>query len=157
MTLFVLNLLLALAWAAVTGSFALATLITGFVIAYGVLLVLRPLWDDSDYFERVWRAITFIAFMAYELVISSLRVAFDVVTPRNYFRPGVIALPLEPMSDAEITMLASLISLTPGTLALDVSSDRRCLYIHAMYVDDVEELKAHIKTTFERRLLELMR
>jgi multicomponent Na+:H+ antiporter subunit E len=86
-----------------------------------------------------------------------LRVAFDVITPSQYMRPGVVAIPLTAKTDNEITMLANLISLTPGTLSLDVSDDRSVLYIHAMYVDDPDELRHEIKAGFERRVLEVLR
>jgi multicomponent Na+:H+ antiporter subunit E len=72
-------------------------------------------------------------------------------------RPGVVAVPLDARTDAEITLLANLITLTPGTLSLDVSADRSFLYVHAMYVDDVNDVKRQIKDGFERRLLEVMR
>ena len=69
----------------------------------------------------------------------------------------MVAIPLDAETDAEITLLANLITLTPGTLSLDVSDDRRVLYIHAMYVDDVEELRRSIKDGFEKRVMELLR
>jgi multicomponent Na+:H+ antiporter subunit E len=74
-------------------------------------------------------------------------------------RPGVVAIPLDARTDAEITLLANLITLTPGTLSLDVSSDRRMLYIHVMYIDndDLEEVRRKIKAGFERRVLEVLR
>ncbi len=92
-----------------------------------------------------------------ELLLSSLQVAWDVVTPRHRSRPGILALPLEARTDAEITVLSNLICLTPGTLSLDVSPDRRVLYIHAMFIDDPEQVKRQIKDTLERRVLEAMR
>ena len=72
-------------------------------------------------------------------------------------RPGVVAIPLEAKSDAEITLLANLITLTPGSVSLDVSSDRRFLYLYAMYVDDLEQYRADVKASFERRVLEVLR
>ena len=54
-------------------------------------------------------------------------------------------------------MLANLITLTPGTLTLDVAPDRKSLYVHAMFVDDPEQIRAEIKNGMERRLLEVMR
>ncbi|NNJ70240.1 MAG: Na+/H+ antiporter subunit E, partial [Kiritimatiellales bacterium] len=71
--------------------------------------------------------------------------------------PGVIGIPLDAETDLEITMLANIISLTPGTLSLDVSEDRKTLYIHAMYVINPEDLRNEIKDGLERRLLELLR
>ena len=72
-------------------------------------------------------------------------------------KPGIVKIPLDARSDLEITLLANLISLTPGTLSLDVSDDRKVLYVHAMYVNDREDFVASIKNGFERRILEITR
>jgi multicomponent Na+:H+ antiporter subunit E len=71
-------------------------------------------------------------------------------------RPGVIGIPLRARTDLEITVLANLITMTPGTLSLDVSPDRRTLYIHAMYIHDPEALRRDIQDNLERRVLELL-
>jgi multicomponent Na+:H+ antiporter subunit E len=154
---FLVNLVLALLWAAMVGSVDAAHLVVGFVVAYLVLWALKPLLGDSRYFEKLPQLVRFTLFFVWELVLSNLRVAWDVVTPRSYRRPGVIAVPLEARTDAEITLLANLITLTPGTLSLDVSPDRRTLYVHGMFVDDPEQLRRSLKEGFERRVLELLR
>lgn len=71
-------------------------------------------------------------------------------------KPGVIAMPLSARTEIEITMVANLISLTPGTLSLDVSDDRKVLYIHAMFLDNEEDLRRNLKE-MEHRALELFR
>ncbi len=157
MTVFVVNLVLALLWTALAGSAEVAHLVVGFVLGYMVLWVLRPLLGDSRYFEKLPLLVRFAAFFAVELVLSNLRVAWDVVTPRARRRPGVVAVPLDATTDAEIAVLTGLITLTPGTLGLDVSPDRRTLYVHAMFVDDPDLLRAELKQGFERRVLELLR
>ncbi|MFN3595914.1 MAG: Na+/H+ antiporter subunit E [Rubricoccaceae bacterium] len=155
---FLINLLLAIAWGAVTGSFALESLLTGFVLGYAALLVARPALGPSPYYLGVWRAIGLGAFFVWELVISSLRVAKDTLSPRMNVQPGIVAVPIEVRTDAEITVLANLISLTPGTLSLDVSADRRTLYIHAMYdADRPEDVRRDVQTKLERRVLRLFR
>ncbi len=81
------------------------------------------------------------------------------MAPVSYVCPGVIAIPLDAHTDAEITLLANLITLTPGSVSLDLSEDRRVLYVHAMYIDggDVEAYRRAIKEGLERRVLELLR
>lgn len=106
---------------------------------------------------RVIRSIGFIFFFLKELLVSSVRVAVDVLKPSFTFTPGVIAFPLTAKSDLEITLLANVISLTPGTLSLDVSDDRKMLYVHAMYADDPEAVRVEIRAGLEKRLLEAMR
>jgi multicomponent Na+:H+ antiporter subunit E len=158
MKLFLLNLLLALMWGAVNGTFAAITLAAGFAMGYLVLLVARPALGPSGYYTGLWRGLAFAAYYVWELLLSSLRVAADVLTPRLRAQPGIIALPLEARTDAEVTVLANLISLTPGTLALDVAPDGRTLYIHAMYLDDgPDALRRDLKERMEERVLRLFR
>ncbi|MEM0962958.1 MAG: Na+/H+ antiporter subunit E [Bacteroidota bacterium] len=158
MKLFLLNILLALLWGAVNASFAVPVLLSGFVLGYLVLLLARPAFGPSGYYTGLWKGVAFVAFYVWELVLSSVRVAFDVLTPRLRATPGIIAVPLDAETDTEITILANLISLTPGTLSLLVSPDRRTLYVHAMYLDEgPDALRADLKQQMERRVLELLR
>ena len=157
MTAFVSNLLLALAWLMLTGRFTPANLVLGLTIAYLLLWLAQPVTGRSRYFQKVWIAFGFILFVFWELTKANLRVAFEVVTLKHRMRPGVVAVPLDARTDGEITLLANLITLTPGSLSLDVSTDRRVLYVHSMYVKDVEQFRRSIKRGLERRVLELLR
>ena len=156
MSVFALNAALALAWAALVGSFTLPSLLAGFVVGYGSLWVARPLFGQTVYFERVWRIVRLCILFIYELLVSSLRVVWDVITPTHLSRPGIIAMPLDAKGDGEILLVASLISLTPGTLSLDVSADKKTLYVHAMFVDDPEALRQELKQGMERSVLEAL-
>ena len=113
--------------------------------------------ERSPYALRVLRSIGFIFFFLKELLVSSVRVAMDVIKPTISFQPGVIAFPLRASSDMEIMLLANVISLTPGTLSLDVSEDRKTLYIHAMYASDPEAVREEIRVGLEKRLLKAVR
>ncbi len=151
------NLLLALIWVALWGEFTAANLVVGLIVGYLVLaFALRDMPAFASYVAKVPRAIRFFFWFNRELIRSNLTVAYDVLTKTHYMRPGVIAVPLEASRDGEITIVANLISLTPGTLSLDVSSDRKVLYIHVMYLTDEAEVVRSIKD-LERRVLELMR
>jgi multicomponent Na+:H+ antiporter subunit E len=151
------NLLLALVWASVTGTFTPGNVAVGFVLAYLILLVSQRALGPSSYFLKVRKVVEFLAFFVWELILANLRVAYDIVTPHHHMRPAIVAIPLDARTDAEITLLANLISLTPGTLSIDVSSDRKVLYVHAMYMDDAEKFRRDIKRNYERRVLELLR
>lgn len=157
MNLLAIHAFLALGWAAILGHFSVGTLSAGFAIGYAVLWLVRPLYGPTDYFERFWRALGLVAVFLFELVAASLRVVWDVLTPTQYSRPGVIAVPLEARTPAEVTVLANLISLTPGSLSLEVSEDGRTLYVHAMFVDDPEALRQELKHKLERRVLQVFR
>jgi multicomponent Na+:H+ antiporter subunit E len=157
MTMLAANLMLALVWIAMSGEFSAANFTLGFVFGYFALLVSRRSTGPTTYFGRTWRLIAFIGFYLRELALANLRVAYDVVTPTHHMHPGIVAVPLEARTDAEITLLANLLTMTPGTLSLDVSDDRTTLYVHGMFVGDHDEFRREIKDGFERRVLELLR
>ena len=92
-----------------------------------------------------------------EIFIANLKVAHDVITPDFHAKPGVIALPLRCKSDLEITILAITISLTPGTLALDVSADNKFMFIHAMFIYDKNKLINELKQSFEDPIMRIFK
>jgi multicomponent Na+:H+ antiporter subunit E len=97
--------------------------------------------------------VRFALFFAWELVLANLRVAWLVINPRAHLRPAIVALPLDVQSDAAIQLLAATITLTPGTLSIDVASDRRTLYVHTVDVgDDPDAFVRATKASFERRI-----
>jgi len=157
MILFALNLMLALLWAMAQGEVTLLSIGSGFLVGMLVLHLVGPVLGDSRYAIRFLRAIGLTVFFLKELVVSSIRVAIDVIRPTFTMRPAIIQVPLDVRGDVQITLLANLISLTPGTLSVDVSDDCACLYVHAMYGDDPAAVVRSIKHDFERRIVEVFR
>jgi multicomponent Na+:H+ antiporter subunit E len=113
--------------------------------------------DRIKYFKIAPKIVVFVFYFLNELVKANIEVAYEVMTPKLNMTPGIVAFPLEARTDIEISILANLISLTPGTLSLDVSDDRKVLYVHSMYIKDRETFIAGLKNGFERRLLEILR
>ncbi|KGF68742.1 cation:proton antiporter [Hoeflea sp. BAL378] len=157
MSLFLVNVLLALAWSAVTGSFTFLNFAFGFVLAIFALSLIREQVGSIGYFSRARRVISLFLLFLYELVLSAWRVAVIVLSPRMDLKPGIFAYPLRVDRDFEITMLANLITLTPGTLSVDVSDDRRTLYVHAMDASDPDATRRDIAEGFERKIMEAFR
>jgi multicomponent Na+:H+ antiporter subunit E len=156
MSLFALNIVLAFVWAALMATFTLPSLLSGFVIGYGALWFAQPLFGErSPYFVRVFRIIRLTLFFLWELLVSSIRVAWDVVTPTHYSNPRIIEMPLDVESDIEILLVTTLISLTPGTLSLDVTPDRKTLIVHAMFADDPDAIVRELKDGMERMVKEV--
>lgn len=149
-----LTLVLALAWTVVQGAFTLGNFGVGLALSYGVLRLLQPLLGEAGYEQRIYHQVVLFGVFVEELVRSSVRVATEVLTPGFGMRAGILAVPLSVQSDFGITLFANLISLTPGTLSLDVSDDREYLYIHAMYIDSSPEEEAlDLKRTLESRVI----
>ncbi|MGF1449360.1 MAG: Na+/H+ antiporter subunit E [Opitutales bacterium] len=101
---------------------------------------------------RLLHFISFLLFYVKEVAISNLRVAYDVLTPTMYMKPAFFAIELDELTDLQIANLANLITMTPGTLSVDVSEDRKRLYIHAMYAEPLDELKGDLKEGYEARI-----
>lgn len=149
-----LNLLLALAWMALTGEFDPINFAGGFIMGFVILRLIQRPGESMPYFGRFWKVIQFIVFYLWELLIANLRVAAAVLSPRLRLIPAVIAVPLEIHSDLAITLLSNLITLTPGSLTLDVSNDCRVIYVHTMHADDIDRFRREIKT-LEYRVIEV--
>lgn len=156
MNMFILNIALAVIWAALWGSPTLLMLGSGYVLGFLTLWFSAPVFGLTDsYFLRSWRIVRLILFFIYELVMSSLRVAWDVMTPGDSSTPAILEMPLDMKSDIEILMVTNLISLTPGTLSLDVSDDRKTLTFHAMYADDPQAVIDDLRNGMERLVKEV--
>ncbi len=154
---FLFNILLAIAWMMLVGEITAGTFTAGMVVAYLILWFSRSAWGESRYFSKIPLVIMFVLYFLKELLIANLKVAFDIVTPKDYMEPGVIAVPLDVETDIEITLFANFVTLTPGTLSIDVSPDRKTLYVHALYVKDAEQFRNELKNGLEKRLIEVMR
>ena len=151
------NLGIGVLWVLISGNFTTLNLLFGFALGYGLLGLLHSQDKDTPYFRKGRQLTVFVVRFLWEMITASLKVAYDVLTPRNYMTPRIIAYELEAKTDMEITLFANAVSLTPGTLSLDVSEDRKVLQIHAMYVDDEAALVKSIRETLERPLLQVMR
>lgn len=157
MNVLLINLTLMALWVASTGEFSYANSALGFLVGFIVLWWLQPLLGPTAYFRKLPLALWFSLLFLWEVLKSNLRVAWDVVTPRKYRQPGIVAVPLDAKTDLEIAVLANLITLTPGSLSIDVSEDRRTLYVHAMFVRDPEQVRREIKQRFEHGILAMLR
>ncbi|MBE1203054.1 Na+/H+ antiporter subunit E [Aminobacter carboxidus] len=151
------ELILALVWVAISGSYSIPNLAFGFVIGWIVLFLVREQLQTTKVVIRPIALLLLIALFIKELVLSAFKVAKLVLSPRMDIKPGIFAYPLKVDRDFEITLLANLITLTPGTLSVDVSDDRRTLFVHGMDCSDPDQARRDISQGFERRILEAFR
>ena len=147
------SILLALAWAALHGEFSLGNLVTGYVCGYIILALLaKGGVMPPGFASRMTHAAELVGFFAWELLLANVRVARDVLRGQARIRPAVVAIPLEVTQDREILLLSMLINITPGSVTIDLSDDRRTLYVHVMDMKSPEETRREIKEGFERRV-----
>ncbi|SDC18278.1 multicomponent Na+:H+ antiporter subunit E [Paenibacillus sp. UNCCL117] len=152
-----LNLMIAAVWMFLQNEWSAAQFIVGFLVGAGCIGLLRRFWPHDFYLRRLWAVLKLLALFAKELIASSIAVSLQLLRPKLAIRPGIFAYKTELKSDWEITVLSCLICLTPGTLTLDVSPDGQTLYIHALDIEDSEQLSGQIKETFEQAIMEVTR
>lgn len=152
-----MNLLLSFIWVALTGSLYYSNFLFGYLMGFFILWIMNRQEADRRYFNRVPKTIGFIFYFLYEMIAANVQVAYDVITPKYFFKPGIIRYPLEATTDIEINLLSTMISMTPGTLILDISEDKKSLFIHVMYLRDRDRFIQQIKNGFEHKLLEILR
>jgi multicomponent Na+:H+ antiporter subunit E len=157
MITFVLSLVFAIIWVAVSGSATLHNLALGFALATLALWIVRDEMSCRGYFGRLGRIFSLLVLFFKELALSAWKVATLVMRRDMDLKPGIFAYPLTVDRDFEITLLANLITLTPGTLSVDVSEDRKTLFVHAIDCSDVEATRRDIAEGFERKIMEAFR
>ncbi len=104
---------------------------------------------------RVFRFILFVFYYLKELVLSSLYVAWDIITPTDLMKPGIVEVPVDLKSETAIIAFANLISMTPGSLTMDMSPDKKKIYIHAMYLHDKQEFIDKMKNELEHKIRQI--
>lgn len=88
--------------------------------------------------QQAFRIVRFVGFYLWELSKSNVAIARDVLRPHYRINPGIIDLPLETKTDFQTLVLANLITMTPGTITVDVSEDRNTISVHFMYLEQVD-------------------
>ncbi len=156
MKYFLLNIFLALIWAILEGEISPSNLILGFMLGYLIIFISRRALRSERYLRLAGRVARLALYFLWQLVVANLRLAYTVLALRLNIQPRILAIPLDVSGDVPITSLANLISLTPGSISLDVSSDQRVLYVHTVYAPDEQKAIREVKDGLERRLLSLL-
>ncbi|HZG71831.1 MAG TPA: Na+/H+ antiporter subunit E [Chondromyces sp.] len=152
-----LNFFLAFLWMFITVSFDASSFIIGYILGLLVLYAMRRFFPTRFYLQRVFAIIKLTLLFIKELIMANIDVLKIVLKPKLDFQPGIFALETDLKKDWEITLLANLITLTPGTLVLDISPDNKILYIHAVNIPDADDAVASIKNSFEKAIMEVSR
>lgn len=150
-----LNILIAFIWSSLQNSYTPVDFLVGYVIGIVVLFVLRRFLQFDFYMTRVWAVFKLLMLFVKELIFANVDVIKIVLSPKLNIQPGIIAVPTQLKSDFELTLLASLISLTPGTLTMDFSDDNSIIFIHSIHISDKEAMIKQIHNTFERAIMEV--
>lgn len=150
-----LSLTVFLLWAAITNAASIAMLLLGALLAVAVPLLSRPFWPEPPRLVRPWRALRFLGIVAIDIVTANWRVARQVIGPLHRLAPAFVEVPLDLRDPFVCTVLASVVSLTPGTVSIDVDQRRWILLVHALDAPDPPALVREIKDRYETPLKEM--
>ncbi|MCD5323655.1 MULTISPECIES: Na+/H+ antiporter subunit E [Pontibacillus] len=153
----VLNIIIAIMWTFLQESYTFSSFFTGYLFGIVLLFMLQRFIPDEFYMKRFFKIISLILLFIKELILSNVTILKWVYKPNLNMEPGIFAVPVDLKSNWEITLLANLITLTPGTLSIAISNDHSYIYVHAMNIEDVESEINSIKESFERAIKEVTR
>lgn len=136
---------LVVVWVALWEDVSAANVLAGVAVA-GTLLWLFPVRRTPGGGQlRPLAALRFLLYFLWKLVEASAVVSWEVVTPRNRINEAIVAIPIHGVSDVLVTVVANAISLTPGTLTLEVTRQPPVLYVHVLHLRDVESVRREVQ------------
>lgn len=150
-----LSLFLWSVWLLLVNSIAPGQMILGLILAVLLPLFTSRFWPDRPCVRRHLLLARYVLVLLWDIVVANLTVARLILGPTERLRPAFVRLPLDLRADFGIVILAHTISLTPGTVSSSLASDHKSLLIHALDVDDPDQLIQRIKTRYEAPLMEI--
>ncbi|MDP1594353.1 MAG: Na+/H+ antiporter subunit E [Gallionella sp.] len=150
-----LSAVIFLLWAALSNAATLGTVLLGALLALALPFVTRPFWSDAPRLAHPGKLFILALRVAIDIVLANLSVARRVIGPLNHLKPAFIEVPLDLRDPFVATILSSVVSLTPGTVSIDVDQERWVLLIHALDAPDSDALIAEIKQRYEAPLKEI--
>ena len=145
-------------WAVLTRDASIANLILGAFLGTALLRLAGRRGASLQLgLRRLPSAISLALFFLWEMLLSNLRMLALVLGPKHKIRPALIAVPIEIESEAELGLLADLVTLTPGTLSVDVSDDRKELWVHCIDATKPEQIRREIGQDLAARVRRVFR
>ncbi|SEN17649.1 multisubunit potassium/proton antiporter, PhaE subunit [Loktanella fryxellensis] len=151
-----LTVMLTIVWCLINNEFAPGPILLGLIIGLIVPVLTAAWWPDRPPVVRPLRMIAYLLIVIYDIIGNNLTVAMQVLFYRkDSLRPAWIVIPLDLKRPEAITILAGTITLTPGTLTVDLAQDGCTLLVHALHAPDPDAVRDDIKMRYERRLKEI--
>lgn len=144
-----------LIWLMLNSTVSVAHMLLGAILAWAIPWLTRALWEGRLRLSHGMLALRLFIVVIYDIVRANIAVALLVLGPVAKLRPAFIQIPLELTEPFAISALASIITLTPGTVSCSISPDRRTLLVHALDLDDADAAIEEIKTRYEAPLKEI--
>ncbi|GGN30222.1 MULTISPECIES: Na+/H+ antiporter subunit E [Marinomonas] len=149
------SLLLFVVWLLLNNSISAGHIVLATFFAITIPWLVTGMRDEHPKILKPWLAIRYVLMVMKDILTANVEVALLIVGPVKKLKPGFVAIPIDVDSDLGITILASTVSLTPGTVSAEVSKDRAWLYVHSLHLENEAELIESVKQRYERPIKEI--
>lgn len=149
-----LSLILFLTWQLLSDGISGASVVMGLILAWLIPQLTQGFWPERPVFIRFWHMPVYLLRMLLDIVTASITVARLILSGRQP-KPVFVCYPLDLENPLAISILASTISLTPGTVSSDISDDQKILLIHTLDADNEQDVIDAIKNRYEKPLMEM--
>jgi multicomponent K+:H+ antiporter subunit E len=150
-----LSVFMLILWLLLVNEISGGHIVLGSILAWAIPYVTQQFWPESMTMRKPWVAVKFVLTVLWDIVVANMVLAVLILGPGRKLQPAFMVLPLDIEQEFTITLLASTISLTPGTVSADLNMTGRYLIIHSLHVTDVEAAIADIKQRYEAPLKEI--
>ena len=156
---FILNLFIAALWFLLrddpTNDFS--DFMKGYLVGVVILYVMHRFFGTRFYLKRVVKILKLILLFIQELILSTVSVLRWVLSPKLNIRPGIFTYKTELKGDYQVTTLALLLTLTPGSVVMEISEEGDVFYIHAMDLEEAKDSLVRSIGKFEKAIMEVTR
>lgn len=143
-------------WMALADRYTLGSLTIGAALGIIIPIATRNIWDVAPKIRSVGYVLVFAAIVLWDIVVANVQVAFTILSrPASDLKPIWFTVPLDLESREAVALLASTVSLTPGTVSCDLSANGRSLLVHALDADEPDSQVRLIKDRYEARLMRI--
>ena len=149
------SLLLFVVWLLLNNTVAPGHLVLGAFLALTIPLLTSGMQSPQPNFHKPLVTVRYALMVIADIIVANFEVALLVMGPSKKLNPAFIAVPLDIQYELPITILASTVSLTPGTVSAEISEDKQWLYVHVLHMTNKDELIALIKQRYEKPLMEI--
>lgn len=153
----ILSALLVITWLLLNNTVAMGHVVLGSILAVLIPWFTSSFWPERICVQKPMVFFKFAAVVTYDIIVANITVAKLILSPNDSLKPDFLEIPLDITHPVGISVLASTISLTPGTVSSDLSEDKSTLLVHALHVVNKEEEIALIKSRYEKPLMEVFR
>lgn len=151
----VLSVFMLVMWLLMANDFGAGQILLGAIVGWMIPYLTQSFWPQTTYLYRPILAIRFLLRVLMDIVRANIEIALLILGPRRNLHPAFMRVPLDLKEDFTITIFANTISLTPGTVSVDLQMEEGYLIVHGLNVKDVDAAIAQMKARYEAPLKEI--